>query len=68
MQAVDNYLLTKRFKDEALQLHKDAALWGTLSEEVRLELYALFSQANFGDARSKDFSKVPEHLREWAWQ
>ena len=45
-----------------------------MSDEVRIEYYALFSQATQGDAKPKDFSKVPEQFLEFttrkheAWQ
>ena len=49
-------------------MNKDRNLLRGQSTEVKLELFALFQQANVGDAKPKDFDRVPEEQRDWVLQ
>jgi len=66
--AIENSRFDRKFSDAVDQWNRERRLHQNLQVGVNLELYALFQQATQGDAKVKDFDRVPEHAREWALQ
>ena len=72
IKAVANARFDNKFKNFINDM--DRSFMNGQSNETKLEIYALFSQATQGDAKDKDFSKVPEEFvaqtvrKHEAWQ
>ena len=60
MKAVENSIFDRKFKNCCDDLNEDRNFLRSQSTETKLELFALFQQGTQGDAKPKDYSKVPE--------
>ena len=68
LRAIENSYFDRKFKNACDSVNKDRDLLRKMTVETKLELFALFQQGHFGDAKPKDFSLVPEQMREWVMQ